>query len=230
MQAKPYSTAPTTEWKKFFRRCVSQRIHSAEFKDVFDLMMRRHPVSGKKLVDAVLEARAVTNVEWDPLIPIYVDHIHRLADTRTSDVLSSLLSHSTISNHHDSQQKRSGDTGQYGQVQNSKTLDTKGSAEVSTFMTDYRIIQNLMMAVTSGHGPISAMGILGTFSVIAEWILALTSWNPQIGEEKDQSQGLMGSNDAISIFESIGFLFVALMSSEKSAGALSSLKPGGTFP
>ncbi|PGH16396.1 hypothetical protein AJ79_01727 [Helicocarpus griseus UAMH5409] len=193
------------QWQKLLHRCLSRRTDAAEFRGFVKLMLSRYPIPPKKLIDVILESRSVTNVPWDPLIPIYVDTLHRLGRVKTEHILESLLSHSTVS------QK---------QAPGQDASATK--APVSTLMTDYCIIHNATIAATSGHSPKTAIDAASTFAALANWVLSLLSWNSSREAEGDPAGLLANSPDTLAVFESLGILFAALVGSEKAVNALSS--------
>jgi len=157
------------QWKKFLDQCLSRRIDINEFRELAKLMISRYSLSERKIIDLVLESRSVTNVPWDPLIPLYVDALHRLGKAKIPDILISLLEHSTIS-----EGRRTGPKSEDGSIDKEKK-ERKEKSEADTFMTDFRIIQNIAIAVTSGHPPKTTADALNTFVAISNWISGLVS-------------------------------------------------------
>jgi mediator of RNA polymerase II transcription subunit 5 len=104
-------------------------------------------------------------------------------------------------------------------------------------LTEFRIIQNLVVAATAGFAPDTAGGMLNSFIAIADWILALLAFNPDAkavdgsGEPDNGApqhpEWLMGSADALAVFESLGILFAALAATEKGLNALVEMKNQG---
>jgi mediator of RNA polymerase II transcription subunit 5 len=197
------------QWKKFLGRCLSQRVDANEFRDLARLMISRYSLSGKKAIDIVLESRSVLNASWDPLIPLYVDALHRLGKAKISDILMSLLEHSTIY-----EGRQPGPRSEDNSIK-------KKRREVNTLMTDFRIIQDIVIAVTSGHPPKTTTDALNTFVTVSNWIFALVSWNSSSDADNDQQGWLMSSPDALPVFESLGILLAALAGTEKGLNALS---------
>ncbi|PGH29454.1 hypothetical protein GX50_07789 [[Emmonsia] crescens] len=194
----------TAQWRTLLRRCLSQRTDASEFSGFVKLMLNRYFIPAKRLIDIILVSRSVTNVPWDPLIPLYVDTLHRLGCVKTENILESLLAHSTVS------QKRV-------PAQNGSATTTP----VSTLMTDYCIIHNATIAATSGHAPKTIADAANTFAALAKWILTLLSWNSTHRPESDPAGSLTNSPDTLAVFESLGILFAALVGTEKSVNALS---------
>ncbi|OJD27964.1 hypothetical protein ACJ73_00638 [Blastomyces percursus] len=200
----------SAQWKTLLRRCLSQRTDASEFRAFAKLMLNRHSIPSRRLIDIILASRSVTNVPWDPLIPLYVDTLHRLGSIKLEDILKSLLAHSTVS------QKQVA-------AQNGSTV----KPPVSTLMTDYCIIHNATIAATSGHAPKTTPDAANTFSALAKWILALLSWNSSRETVGDPAGSLTNSPDTLAVFESLGILFAALMSTEKAVNALSASRSKG---
>ncbi|EFQ98830.1 RNA polymerase II transcription subunit 5 mediator [Nannizzia gypsea CBS 118893] len=219
------SGASRLEWQKFLQQCVLQRISTNEFHELAKVMLRRHPVPHMDLFNIILESRAVTDFDWDPLIPDYVDAVQKLTQVDLFTILPSLLAHSSIKadirrwkkqNHtqnHDEKPK----------IDEKGPTEPAGSQGPATLLTDYGIMQNVITAVTTGHSPKTALGFMDTCSAIADWILALVSWNAHLGSEKGEGSGtqLLGTPDVVSIFIAVGFLFGALAGTEVGANALS---------
>ncbi|OAX79225.1 hypothetical protein ACJ72_06457 [Emergomyces africanus] len=210
MEGLESSRSSSALWKTLLHRCLSQRTDASEFRDLAKLMLNRYSIPAKRLLDLILESRSVTNVPWDPLIPLYVDTLHRLERVAIEDILESLLAHSTVSQKQVPAQNRS---------------VTK--APVSTLMTDYCIIHNATIAATSGHAPKTVADAVNTFSALANWISALLSWNSSREPVGDPVGSLTKSPDALAVFESLGILFAALVGTEKSVNALSTPKSKG---
>lgn len=227
------SGASRPEWQKFLRQCLLQRISTNEFHNLAKVMLRRHPISHKDLFDVVLESRAVTNFDWDPLIPDYVDAVQKLTQVELFNILPTLLAHSSIKSDvrrwKERNQAQNQDTDQ--KVDGKGSMKPAGSKGPVTLLTDYGIIQNVITAVTTGHAPKIALEFMDTCSAIADWILALVSWNAHLGSEKGEGSGtqLLATPDVVSIFIAVGFLFGALAGTEVGANALSFQHAGSKF-
>ncbi|KAF3491982.1 uncharacterized protein GIQ15_01499 [Arthroderma uncinatum] len=220
------SSASKSGWQKLLQQCVGQRISSDEFQELARVMLRRHPIASKDLVDIILESRTVTEFDWDPLVPDYVDAIHRLAHIDIFEILPSLLAHSSIQSdvqHRKKQDKTHNDSANH-EIDGGKASVPETLKKPTTLLTDYGIIQNVITAVTTGHAPKTALGFMNTCSAIADWILTLISWSRLTETEKGEGGGgqLLSSPDVVSIFVAIGFLFGALAGTEIGATALSS--------
>ncbi|KAK2777681.1 mediator complex subunit [Emmonsiellopsis sp. PD_33] len=198
------------QWQKLLHRCLSQRTDASEFRGFAKLMLDRYPLPTRKLIDIILQSRSVTNVPWDPLIPLYVDTIHRLRAIKLENILQSLLAHSTIS-----------------QNRQSEPDGSVAKTPVSTLMTDYCIIHNATIAATSGHAPKTSSDAANTFAALANWILVFLSWGSTHEAGNDQESWLTSSPDVLAVFESLGILFAALVGTEKSVNALSTQRTKG---
>ena len=170
-------------------------------------MAREYAIQPQHLIDIILDSRTVLNVEYDPLIPEYVDCVLRAGMVRMSDLLWSLLKHSTIS-----------------QEQPSDTTTKRPS----TVMSDYKIILDLTFAATAGLVPDTYACAVNTFTAISSWVLDLLAWNDNKGESGSEQQpgALTNSSDALAMFESLGILFATLSVTEHGASALSTVKDG----
>ncbi|KKA25603.1 Mediator of RNA polymerase II transcription subunit 5 [Rasamsonia emersonii CBS 393.64] len=205
------------EWRKLLHQCLIRRIDANEFKTLAKLLARRAPLAEASLLDVVLESRAVANAQWDPLVPLYVDTLTKLGTVRIPTVLQSLLKHSSIGEQQQQQQQQ-----QQSAAAPDNKQKSRGQHLSTTLMTDTRIIQDAMIALSTGSVPISATDAARIFTAVADWILEVVRWHTSHVNEDQQTGGLMGSPDAISLFESLGILLAALSATEKGLEALSS--------
>lgn len=160
------------------------------------LMLARSPVKENELLDLLLEARASSAIAWDPLLPVYVDSLCKIGRVKSASALVALLSHSSI-----------------------RGLSTKRKA--STLMTDIKVIQDVMMAVSTGSIPRSVAEAADLYAATVEWIVAVVAWHHD-SLNGQQVGGLMSSPDAVSLFESLGILLAALSGTTKGLEMLSS--------
>ncbi|KAF9888234.1 mediator complex subunit [Aspergillus nanangensis] len=196
------------QWRTFLHQCLMHRIDAAEFKNLSKLLFKRHPIAPTALLDVLLETRLAAGVKWDPLLPLYIDSLCKLEKAPISTVLISLLKHSSI---HDRPQSPESDT-----------RPGKKKSKCYTLMTDIRVIQDAMLAVSTGHAPKFLSEAIGTFSAIVDWIQAVVSWHSNHLSPDQQTGGLMGSPDAVSLFESLGILLAALSGTGRGLEVLSS--------
>ena len=197
-----------TQWKKLLRRCLCERVGVCKFNDFRRVMVNEYPIQPQHLIDIVLDSRSVTNVEWDPLIPEYVDCLLKTQMMRISDLLWSLLQHSTISQ---------------------KQQQSDNLKRPSTLMTDYKIIQNVMLSASAGLVPDTDASAVNTFTAISSWILDLLAWNNNNSSDNEtgkQPESLINSSDGLAIFEAFGILFATLSSTQQGVSALSAVKDG----
>ncbi|KAJ5095275.1 hypothetical protein N7532_007566 [Penicillium argentinense] len=190
--------APSDQWRTFLHRCLANRVDVDEFKEFTRLMLKDFPVKGEELLDLLLEARATSNIAWDPLLPVYVDCLFRTELVKSSAALTSLLKNSSV----------------------------RGNAapkrKTSTLMTDIKVIQDVMMAASTGVLPKTTAEAVELFAVTVEWIEAVVSWHHEDLDISQQESGLMNNPDAMSVFESVGILLAALFGTTKGLDALSS--------
>lgn len=190
--------ASTDRWRTFLHRCLSQRVDVDEFKDLSKLMLNRSPVKEDELLDLLLEARASSSVTWDPLLPVYVDGLCKVGQVKSSAALTSLLKHSSIRG------------------------NAESKSNASTLMTDIKVVQDVMMAVSTGAIPRTIAEAAELFAAAVEWIEAVVSWHNENLDILQQSGGLMSNPDAVSLFESVGILLAALFGTTKGLDALTS--------
>ncbi|KAJ9261509.1 hypothetical protein DTO195F2_4039 [Paecilomyces variotii] len=204
------------QWRKFLHQCLIQRIDANEFKSLSKLLLRRSPLPEATLLDVVLESRTVTDVQWDPLLPLYVDSLAKLGHVKISTVLSSALKYSTIVDN------KAGDSpgGTAAAAAGEEIKKKKGRRVSSSLMTDIRIIQDAMMTISAGFSPKTTVEAVNIFSAVAEWIIAVVAWHNGNVDEQHQTGGLMNSPDGMTLFESLGILLAALSATGKALEAL----------
>lgn len=217
MKMLPDSAIPE-QWRIFLHQCLANRIDIDEFTDLSGLMLARSPVKENELLDLLLEARASSSVTWDPLLPLYVDGLCKVGRVKSSSALASLLRHSSIVD-----LSSSGE----GEQQSSPSKPRKDKP--STLMTDIKVIQDVMMFISTGSIPKTVVEAADIYSATVDWILAVVAWHNHSQEAAQQTGGLMGSPDAVSLFESLGILLAALSGTNKGLEALSSDSNQGMF-
>jgi mediator of RNA polymerase II transcription subunit 5 len=205
------------QWRILLQQCLIRRVDATTFRNLARVFSHRAPLTEIALLDVILESRSFIKVQWDPLLPLYVDSLTKAGALKVSSVLRSLLKHSSIRLDEPLQTKDSANA--TGKV---AAAPEKKFRKASTLMIDTRIIQDVMMSISSGNPLKSAKEAANIFAVVAEWILALIAWhNSQVTEDRP-SGGLMSSPDAISLFESLGILLAAVSETERGLEALSS--------
>ncbi|KAJ5179737.1 hypothetical protein N7492_002947 [Penicillium capsulatum] len=190
--------ASAEQWGTFLDRCLAHRVDVDEFKDLSKLMLARFPIQEHELLDLLLKARAGSAIAWDPLLPVYVDGLCKAGQVNSSAALTSLLKHSSISDKDD--QKRN----------------------VSTLMTDIKVIQDVMLSISTGTVPQTTAEAAELYFATVEWMNAVVSWHNGNLDVPQQTGGLMSSPDAVSLVESLGILLAALSSTPKGLETLSS--------
>jgi mediator of RNA polymerase II transcription subunit 5 len=192
---------------------LANRIDIDEFTDLSGLMFARSPVKENELLDLLLEARASSSVTWDPLLPLYVDGLCKVGRVKSSSALASLLKHSSVLD-----ASGSGEGEGEGQSSPSKSKKQKPS----TLMTDIKVIQDVMVFISTGSIPKTVIEAADIYSATVDWILAVVAWHNNSMDASQQTGGLMGSPDAVSLFESLGILLAALSGTSKGLEVLSS--------
>lgn len=159
-------------------------------------MQNRSPLKENDLLDLLLEARAASSIAWDPLLPVYVDGLCKVGQVKAASALRRLLAHSSI--RHKSHSK----------------------PNMSTLMTDIKVIQDVMLSISTGAIPRRIAEAAELYDATVDWIVAFVEWhNHGISQ---QNGGLMSSPDAVSLFESLGILLAALSGTSKGLETLSS--------
>jgi len=188
------------QWKTFFHQCLANRIDIDEFTDLSGLLLARAPIKENELLDLLLQARADSSITWDPLLPLYVDGLCRVGRVKSSSALAGLLRHSSIRD-----------------VEGERVLDRP-----LTLMTDIKVVQDVMMFISTGSIPKTAAEAADIYSATIDWIVAVVAWHHHSVDGSQQTGGLMGSPDAVSLFESLGILLAALSGTNKGLEVLSS--------
>jgi mediator of RNA polymerase II transcription subunit 5 len=186
------------QWKTFFHQCLANRIDIDEFTDLSGLLLERSPIKENELLDVLLQARADSSITWDPLLPLYVDGLCRVGRVKSSSALAGLLRHSSI-------------------------RDVEGGrVDRPTLMTDIKVVQDVMMFISTGSIPKTVAEAADIYSATVDWIVAVVAWHHHSVDGSQQTGGLMGSPDAVSLFESLGILLAALSGTNKGLEVLSS--------
>jgi mediator of RNA polymerase II transcription subunit 5 len=201
------------QWRTFLHQCLANRIDIDEFTDLSGLMFSRSPVKENELLDLLLEARASSSVTWDPLLPLYVDGLCKVGRVKSSSALASLLKHSSVLD-------GSGSGEGEGEGQSSPPKSKK--QKPSTLMTDIKVIQDVMVFISTGSIPKTVIEAANIYSATVDWILAVVAWHNNSMGASQHTGGLMGSPDAVSLFESLGILLAALSGTSKGLEVLSS--------
>lgn len=201
--------ASPEQWRTFLRQCLMNRIDVSEFRDLSKLLFTRCPIAEAALLDALLESQDATHSKWDPLLPLYIDVLSKTGRIKASTVLGSLLGHSSIREKPPSE-------------------DQAKKRKRYTLMTDVKIIQDIMLSVSTGSIPRSLTEAANLLSAVADWIQAFLAWNNSHVDDVQQD-GLLSSPDSVSLFESLGILLAVLAGSGKGLEVLSADSHEGIF-
>jgi mediator of RNA polymerase II transcription subunit 5 len=201
------------QWSIFLHQCLANRIDIDEFTNLSGLMLARAPLEENELLDLLLEARASSSVTWDPLLPLYVDGLCKVGRVKSSSALASLLRHSSISNVLESGKAKAEQDGSLPKLKKDRP---------STLMTDIKVIQDVMMFISTGSIPKTVVEAADIYSATVDWILAVVAWHNHSQDGSQEAGGLLGSPDAASLFESLGILLAALSGTSKGLEVLSS--------
>lgn len=211
----------SAQWRIFLDQCLKHRVDANEFKNLSGLLVARCPIAEDVLLEALCEARAetaATGVRWDPLIPVYIDCLCKTGRVGVSKALGVLLKKSSI---HELPQPQPQSPGEQKEKKAAKK-----EKKCYTLMTDIRVIQDVMLAISTGnHTPRTQVEAMNIFSAAVDWIQAVVAWHRQ----HQQAGGLMSSPDVVSLFESLGILLAALSGTAKGLDVLSSDSHEGIF-
>ena len=223
---------PQDRWRVFLHQCLVRRIDVLEFKDLSDLLASRSPIPESTL--ATILVHQSTHPKWDPLLPLYIDCLHRTGRLKTATVLRSLLKRSSILQLQadEKAQSSSPSQGQDGKRDGAKKGTSSDAS--TTIMTDIKVIQDVILSISTGQcdAPAKAASdAVDIFMAVSDWILAVVAWHNNStvvghdddGDEQNHVAGalLTGSPDAILLFESLGILLAVLYGSSEGVEALS---------
>jgi mediator of RNA polymerase II transcription subunit 5 len=198
------------QWKKLLQHCFTHRRDVNDFRDLAKFLFRRCPLPEQALLDVVFDCRAATNVQWDPLVPLYIHALFELGMVKIPGVLDSLLKHSSV-------------------IENQQGKAVRRRRKPSTFMSDTRILQDTCLIISSGSLPRSVGEAILIFTSTAEWISAVATLHTTGVSDDQQAGGPVSSPDTISLFETLGILLATVSGTEKGLEALSSEKPEGNL-
>lgn len=201
-----------------------RRVDVLDFKDLSRLLLSRYPISETTLLDVLLASQSLTRMKWDPLLPLYIDCLRKIGKLGAATVLGSLLKHSFVLDNKD----YGGDDGDPDKF-HKKSMPPRDRSGFCTFMTDIKVMQDIILSISTGHIPKTSSEAVSIFSVVAEWILAVVAWHNRIADGNQQADSLNSSPDAISLFESLGILLAALSGSAKGSEALSAGRHDSMF-
>lgn len=215
--------ASSEQWGTFLRQCLDHRIDAAEFKTLSRLLFQRCPIAEDVLLDVLLETWLATGIKWDPLLPLYIDCLRRMGRLQIPTVLHSLLKHSSI--HEKLGKKEASSPG----GMEKKKKKSNGLQQCYTFMTDGRVMQDVMLSMSAGNIPATMAEAIGIFSATVDWIQAVVAWHNSHMDAGQQTGGLMSSPDAASVFETLGIILTALSGNVKGLEVLSGDSHAGGF-
>ncbi|KAL4784349.1 mediator of RNA polymerase II transcription subunit 5 [Aspergillus varians] len=193
------------QWRAFLHRCLLHRIDAAEFRDLSKLLFQRCPIGDALLLDALFATRRSSGVNWDPLLPLYIDCLCKTGRVQISTVLASLLQHSSIRDKPSS---------------SADVASLKKKTKCYTLMTDIRVVQDALLSISAGVTAKTFPEGIHTLSAVADWIQAIIAWHNGL-LDAEQPVGIMGSPDAVLLFESVGILLVTLSGTAKGLEVLS---------
>ncbi|KAL4879714.1 mediator of RNA polymerase II transcription subunit 5 [Aspergillus karnatakaensis] len=214
-------TGPQDQWRTFLHQALQRRIDAAEFQDLATLLFRRAPISESALLEILLGTRLESAVKWDPLLPLYIDTLSKSGRVAVPTVLGVLLRHSSV---HEKPSPGAGSGAGSDSTSDVAALKQKQKQKQKnkayTLMTDIRVVQDAMLSISAGVTVKTGKEVVRTFSVVADWIQAIIAWHNSL-LDVDQPVGVMGSPDAVLLFESVGILLAALAGTGRGVDVLS---------
>src|SRR5437879_510824 len=125
--------SPIEQWRKLLHQCLTRRIEANEFRKLATILSRRAPLADPSMIDVVLESRSVTNVQYEPLVPLYIDTLAKQGTVNISTVLRSLLRHSSIGEQWQT-------TIATATTEGARSPHPQKARRLTTLMTDTRVI------------------------------------------------------------------------------------------
>ncbi|KAI5289519.1 mediator complex subunit, partial [Ascosphaera acerosa] len=205
-------------WRRLLRTWLIERTEIDEFARLAQLALARYRVSSTTLVELLLDLRQSIGVSWDPLVPGYLDCLYRLRKVALQDILRCLLRRSTLLH---SQRPPGDDNGR-------RCKRRRAGADGQTFMSDYRIIQSSLIAVTSGYPPLTKADATEAIMAVALWMEVAAACMGNALSDDGQGEGsksLLGMSSGVSLVEALGVFAAGLLATQPTIDAVISLRP-----
>ena len=176
------------KWLHFVQQCLRRRTSAHDFRELAEYLNESNPISGKKLIQIVIECRHSFTIPSDPLICKYIRSIVSSDLGQISDVLFVLI-HA------------------WNESGPEKGLAKEISDPGSLSSPDTVLINDLSSTVTSHKSEITQSEIRKSLSLTSRWLVALIGWISEDGENRSYLA-------ILTLLEALGILFACLISTE----------------
>lgn len=180
-----------SSWTILLRQCFSRRLSGMGFRDLVQQMMKRSYLTGKQLIEAILECRS-SCIPNDPLISVYIKEAIEIRAAAPSDVLASFLPSANKLDAFD-ESLRDPDSGA---------------------PNDVALVQEMVLVMLSQSPPISDQEIERCLVLAAGWMMLISQW---MSSEPDR----LANVAALTTLQAMGSLLVLLASTTAGMAALS---------
>lgn len=196
------SMANTTElWTRFLDGCLERRVREEQFNPLVMKLHRRSPIIGLKLADILISRQRLMPGIVDPLLTDYAESLLDHGRISSADLLGALYKHSRASAKPESQENQSSEKG--------------GKPAYNPAELESAILNILMRAyLPDGKRPASQDETRIALRVLAEWLNTIASQGTALMQEVDHQIIV----EALSVFDSIGALSIAMLENPKVIG------------
>lgn len=192
-----------SKWEQFIRRCLLHRTHGDEFRELAEFMNERYQISGRLLIQIIVNCRQAFSISSDPLIPQYIRAGITSGLSKTSDVLYVLIQN-------------------WNSVLPEQGLSAESKQPGCLSSPDSIIINDLALIVASNSTSHSSSEIRRSLSFTSRWLLALIEWISGDGENRSYLA-------ILTLLEALGILFASIASTEQGILLLGSQDDPGTL-
>ena len=191
----------SSKWPQFVRQCLLRRTHGDEFRELAEFMNEKYRISGRAIIQIIVECRQSFSTSSDPLIPQYVRAAVTSGLSQTSDVLFVLV------------QNWNSNAPEQG-----LSAETKNPGCLSS--PDALIINDLALITASNKPQASTSDIRKSLAFASRWLIALIGWISADGESRSYLA-------ILTLLEALGILFASVISTEQGTGLLGSQEDSG---
>ncbi|KAF7503950.1 hypothetical protein GJ744_002975 [Endocarpon pusillum] len=178
-----------SKWEQFIRRCLLHRTHGDEFRELAEFMNEKYQISGRLLIQIIVNCRQAFSISSDPLIPQYIRAGITSGLSKTSDVLYVLIQN-------------------WNSVSPERGLSAESKQPGCLSSPDAIIINDLALIVASNATSHNSSEIRRSLSFTSRWLLALIEWISGDGENRSYLA-------ILTLLEALGILFASIASTEQ---------------
>ncbi|KAI9761154.1 MAG: hypothetical protein M4579_001201 [Chaenotheca gracillima] len=202
------------KWTKFIDRCLQARIRADKFDSLVACLRNETTIASAHLSAICLKPRARAAVSVDPLIPTYVERLLDADLISASDVLRTLLRHSSF-------------------AQSSAVVDShgeqdgkNGEAPRATWRNPVELEEGILFRVSrqisAGRLPKTVQETRNILRATSAWMSTVVAANAREEMAQDMNVGLGGStlSESLIIREAVGMLVVSLGENGRVASVL----------